>query len=168
MLHHSYSTTTTQLVNTYEQQLQKFKTGTSLAQFKQLFPASATHSKLSTGKVPVKLKLKNDWDKGDLEKLVKILGILGNHLHLTKVELGCIEVTWLCTLSIAEDIKLKIATSEISYLLQNMGVVKLLIDPHHYSAQSELYNYVRYVFTVQLYRYTQLIKWGRSVVHQKD
>ena len=61
LVFHVYSTTTTQLVETYEQQLLKFKTGATLAQFKQLFPASATNSKLSNGKVPVKLKLQNDW-----------------------------------------------------------------------------------------------------------
>ena len=138
---HVYSTTTTQLVDTYEQQLQKFKTGASLAQFKQLFPASATHSKLSTGKVPVKLKLENEWNKrtiADLEKLVKIFGILGSHLHLTKVEFGCIEVTWLCTLSVAEDIKLKITTSEIFYLLQTMGVVNVHVRGQRIECQSAM------------------------------
>ena len=127
---HVYSTTTIQLVDTYEQQLQKFKTGATLAQFKQLFPASATHSKLLTGKVPVKLKLKDKWKKRTiayLEELVDILGILGSHLHLTKVGYGCIEVTWLCTRSIVKDIKLKTATSEVSYSLQTMGVIKVLI-----------------------------------------
>ena len=90
------STITTELVHTYEQQRQKFMSSTSLSQFKQLFPASATNCRLSNGKVPIKLKLSNDWDKdtiADLEKLVNILGILGSHLHLSKVGLGCTEVT---------------------------------------------------------------------------
>ena len=142
LVFHVYSTTTTQLVETYEQQLQKFKTGATLAQFKQLFPASATHSKLSNGKVPVKLKLQNDWDKGtiaDLEKLVDIFCILGSHLHLTEVGYGCIEVTWLCTRSIVKDIKLKIATSEVSYLLQTMGVVNVLIGKEIFFQSEQFY-----------------------------
>ena len=124
------STITTELVHTYEQQRQEFMSSTSLSQFKQLFPASATNYRLSNGKVPIKLKLSNVWDKhtiADLEKLVKILGILGSHLHLSKVELGCIEVTWLCTISVAEDIQQMIDTSEIRSSFQTMGVIKILL-----------------------------------------
>ena len=121
---------TTELVRTYEQQLQKFMSSTSLSQFKQLFPASATNDGLSNGKVCITLKLSNDWDEdtlADLEKLVRILGISGSNLYLSEVGFGCIEVTWLCTISVAEDIQQMIGTSKICSSLQSMGVIKILL-----------------------------------------
>ena len=55
---------------------------TTVNQFKLLFPASATPSKLLIGKAPVKLKLKNEWGSetiDDLTKLVINFGVSGNN-----------------------------------------------------------------------------------------
>ena len=103
---------------------------TSLSQFKQLFPGSATNYRLSNGMVPIKLELTSDWDKdtiANLEKLPQIFVTLGSHLHLSKVELGNIEVTWLCTISVAEEIQQMIDTSEIRSSFQTKGVIKILL-----------------------------------------
>ena len=100
----------------------------TVSQFKQLFPASATSAKLSDGKISVKLKLKNYWDKDtieDLTKLVALFGVSGSHLHLSKVEDGCIAVTWLCCTT--EVKQLKMTVSEIAESLQNMGVLQVFI-----------------------------------------
>ena len=151
------STITTKLVSTYEQQRQKFLRSASLSQFKKLFPASATNYRLSNGKVPIKLKLTSDWDKdtiGDLEKLVKILGILGSHLHLSEVGFGCIEVTWLCTISVAEDIQKKIETTEIRSSFQTMGVTKILLfEKEHVilSPQSKCHSEVSNIIKLSLH-----------------
>ena len=112
--------------------------GTTVSQFKQLFPASATSSKLSAGKISVKLKLKNYWDKDtieDLTKLVFLLDVSPSHFHLSKVDDGCIAVTWLC--STTEIKQLKITISKIaSESLRNMGVLQvfigeeLMLKPH--------------------------------------
>ena len=102
--------------------------GTTVNQFKQLFPASATSSKLSAGKISVKLKLKNYWDNDtieDLTKLVALFGVSGSHLHLSKVEDGCIAVTWLC--SAIEVKQLKITVSDIAEPLQDMGMLQVFI-----------------------------------------
>ena len=124
----SFSATTKQLVDKYEQQLKHFMNGATVSQFKQLFPASATPSKLLTEKVAVKLKLKNYWDKDtieDLTKLVALFGISGKHLHLSKVEDGCIAVIWLCNST--EVKQLKIAILEAANSLLTKGVLQVLI-----------------------------------------
>ena len=103
-------------------------TSATVSQFKQLFPATATSSKLSSGKVSFTLKLKNYWDQDtldDLTKLVTLFGVSGNHLHLSKVEVGCIAVTWLCSTS--EVKQLKMAISEATGSLQTMGVLQVFI-----------------------------------------
>ena len=100
----------------------------TVSQFKQLFPATATSSKLLSGKVSVKLKLKNYWDKDtldDLTKLVALLGVSGSHLHLSKVEDGCIAVTWLCSTSEVKQLKMTIL--EATGSLQTMGVLQVFI-----------------------------------------
>ena len=52
--------------------------------------------------VPVRLKLQNFWGERTLDDLTKLVGLLGvpsTHLHLTRVDEGCIAVTWLCSTS---------------------------------------------------------------------
>ena len=101
---------------------------TTVSQFKQLFPATATSSKLSSGKVSFTLKLENDWGShtlDDLTKLVKKFGVSGSHLHLSKVEDGCIAVIWLC--STTEVKQLKMAILEAAGSLQTMGVLQVFI-----------------------------------------
>ena len=71
---------------------------TTVSQFKQLFPATATPSKLLAEKVTVKLKLKNDWGSHtikDLTKLVEfdVLVAISTSLKLKKVasqSSGCV------------------------------------------------------------------------------
>ena len=116
----------------------------TVRQFKQLFPASATPSKLLLGKEIVMLKLENDWGRetlDDLKKLVASFGVCCSHLHLSKVEDGCIAVIWLC--STTEIKQLKVAILEVAESLQNMGVLKVLVGeelvlecsrPQHLSA----------------------------------
>ena len=101
---------------------------TTVSQFKQLFPATATSSKLLLGKVPIKLKLKNKWGSEtlyDLTELVNKFGVSGSHLHLSKVEDGCIAVIWLC--STTEVKQLKMAILEAAGSLQTMGVLQVFI-----------------------------------------
>ena len=101
---------------------------TTVSQFKQLFPATATSSKLTSEKVPVKLKLENDWGSetiNDLVKLVNQFGVPGSHLHLSKVEDGSIAVIWLCSTTEVE--QLKMAILETAGSLQTMGVLQVFI-----------------------------------------
>ena len=99
----------------------------TVSQFKQLFPATATSSRLSSGKVSVKLKLKNYWGSETIKDLTKLVefGVSGSHLHLFKVEDGCIAVTWLCSTS--EVKQLKMAILEATGSLQTMGVLQVFI-----------------------------------------
>ena len=101
---------------------------TTVNQFKQLFPATATPTKLLAEKVAVKLKLKNDWGRHtikDLTKLVINFGVSGSAFHLSKVEDGCIAVVWLC--STTEVKQLKMAILEAAGSLQTMGVLQVFI-----------------------------------------
>ena len=101
---------------------------TTVSQFKQLFPATATSSKLSSGKVSFTLKLENDWGSDtldDLTKLINKFGVSSSHLHLSKVEDGCIAVIWLC--STIEVKQLKMAILEATGSLQTMGVLQVFI-----------------------------------------
>ena len=126
--HHTCSATTRKLVDQYEQQRQHFMTGTTVSQFKKLFPASATPYKLSAEKVPVTLKLQNEWDSDtldDLTKLVNLFGVAGDNLHLSKVQEGCIAVTWLCSTADVKD--LKIAVYEAADLLQTRAVLQVFV-----------------------------------------
>ena len=126
--HHTCSAATRKLVDQYEQQRQHFMTGTTVTQFKKLFPASATPYKLSVEKVPVKLKLQNEWDTetlDDLTKLVNLFGVAGDNLHLSKVQEGCIAVTWLCSTADVKD--LKMAIFEAADSLQTRGVLQVFV-----------------------------------------
>ena len=100
-----------------------------MSQFKALFPASATPSKLLTEKFPVELKFLNVWGNhtlDDLKNLVSLFGVPGKHLHLSNVKDGCIAVIWLCsTLFIKE---LKPAIFEVASLLQTKGLLKVFIE----------------------------------------
>ena len=101
----------------------------TVSQFKQLFPATAISSRLSSDKVSVKLKLENDWGRDTLQDLTKLankFGVSGSHLHLSKVEDGCIAVTWLCSTS--EVKQLKMAILEATGSLQTMGVLQVFIE----------------------------------------
>ena len=125
--HFFCSTTTKQLTDEYEQQLQHFMNGATVSQFKQLFPASATSSKLSAEKVAIKLKLKNFWGKctlDDLTKLVVLFGVSKEDVHLSKVEESCIAVTWLCSSEVEQ---LKIALFKEADALRSMGVLQVFI-----------------------------------------
>ena len=103
---------------------------TTVSQFKQLFPATATSSKLSSGKLSFTLKLENDWGSDtlhDLTKLVKRFGVSGSHLHLSKVEDGCIAVIWLCSTTEVKQLKMAIMLLEAAGSLQTMGVLQVFI-----------------------------------------
>ena len=124
----SCSATTRQLVDKYEQQRQHFMASTTVSQFKQLFPATATSSKLLVGKVPIKLKLDNKWGSetlDDLTELVIKLGVSGSAFHLSKVEDGCIAVIWSC--STTEVKQLEMAILEVAGSLKIMGVLQVFI-----------------------------------------
>ena len=61
-----YSANTKELVVKYEEHQQHFMASTTVNQFKKLFPESATHTKLSTGKISLLLKLRNKWGDSTL------------------------------------------------------------------------------------------------------
>ena len=108
-------------------------TSATVSQFKQLFPVSATSSKLSLGKVSITLKLENDWGREtvqDLTKLVNKFGLSCNNLHLSKVELGCIAVTWLCSTTKVK--QLKTAMLETAGSLQTMGVLQVFFGEEEF------------------------------------
>ena len=126
--HAHCSVRTRDLVDQYEQQRQHFMAGTTVNQFKKLFPASTTHSNLSAGKVPLKLKLKNFWGDetlDDLTKLVSLFGVSGQYLHLSKVDDGCIAALWLCSLYDAKELKINVF--EAANSLQAKGVMQVFI-----------------------------------------
>ena len=100
---------------------------TTVSQFKHLFPATATPSKLLVGKVPIKLKLKDDWGYNilqDLTELVNKFAVSGSNLHLSKVEVG-IAVIWLCSTTQVKQLKMAILKATGS--LQTMGVLQVFI-----------------------------------------
>ena len=124
--HLPHSATTEQLVVKYREQQQHFMDGTTLSQFKKLFPASAVSSKLSTGKISITLKLKNFWGNNtldDLKKLVSLFGIPSSRLHLEKIGDGSVAVHWLCSTIDAK--KLKIAIFEATDSLKTKGVLQI-------------------------------------------
>ena len=101
---------------------------TTVNQFKQLFPASATPSKLSQKMSTVKLKLLNEWGDctvHELSKLVSLFGVPGDHLHLSMVQQGCIAALWLCSSSYIKE--LKVAIVSITDVLQTKGVIQVFI-----------------------------------------
>ena len=124
----THSAATKELVDQYEQQCQRFMADTKVSLFKELFPVSATPYKLSQEKYIVKLKLLNEWGDRtvhDLTKLVGLFGVPGDHLHLSKVEQGCIAVTWLCSRTYIKE--LKGAIVDATDVLQTKGVLQVFI-----------------------------------------
>ena len=125
--HLSRSATTKQLVVKYEEQYQHFMGGTTLSQFKQLFPVSAVSSKLLTGKISITLKLENYWGDNTLDDLKKLVGLFGSHLHLhiEKIDVGSIIVNLLCSVTVAKELKGAIVQATKS--LQTLGVLQIFI-----------------------------------------
>ena len=98
---------------------------TTLNQFKQLFPASATPSKLSAGKVLITVKLKPYWGDNTVEELttlVNSLDVPGSHLHLYNVQKGCIAAIWLCP---AVNFKVVRGIVESADSLESKGVLRV-------------------------------------------
>ena len=123
--YHLHSTATKELVDKYEKQHQHFMASTTLNQFKQLFPASATPSKLSAGKVLITVKLKSYWGDNTVEELTTLvnnLDVPGSHLHLYNVQKGCIASTWLCP---AVDFKKLRGIVEAADSLESKGVLRV-------------------------------------------
>ena len=123
--YHLHSTATKELVDKYEKQRQQFMASTTLNQFKQLFPASATPSKLSAGKVLITVKLKSYWGDNTVEELTTLvnnLDVPGSHLHLYNVQKGCIASTWLCP---AVDFKELRGIVEAADSLESKGVLRV-------------------------------------------
>ena len=103
-------------------------TGTTVNEFRELFPVSATPCKLSAGKVPIKLKLLTKWGTDTLDSLTELVGrfgVPGSHLHLSKIEEGCIAVIWLCSSSDIKELKGAILGAADS--LQTKGVMKVFV-----------------------------------------
>ena len=124
-----HSTATEKFVDCYKQQCQEFMTGKKVNQFKALFPASATPSKLLTEKVSVRLKFQNAWGErtlDDLRNLVSLFGVPGEHLHLSSVKDGCIAVIWLCSTAFIKE--LEAAIVKATKVLKTRGVLKTFID----------------------------------------
>ena len=128
--------------------------GTTVNQFKKLFPASTTHSNLSAGKVPLKLKLKNFWGNetlNDLTKLVSLFGVSGQYLHLSKVDDGCIAALWLCSLYDAKELKINVFEAADS--LQAKGVLQVFVGKEFmlecsHSKPGVIYKYLKIVIFV--------------------
>ena len=126
--------------------------GTTVSQFKQLFPASATPSNLWTGKVPVKLKLDSKWGSDTIEDLTELIikfGVPGSHLHLSKVEDGCIAVILLCSTYEAKE--LKIAIFEAADLLQSLRVLQVFIGEDLVLECSQHYSTAGSVHLIYMY-----------------
>ena len=124
----SHSTTTRQLVDKYELQCQKFRATTTLNEFRQLFPSSATSIKIQLAKETVKLKFKSCKEDNTIEDLtifVALFGVSASHLHLSKVEYDCSAVIWRC--SFAELKLLKMAISETATSFESMGVLQIFV-----------------------------------------
>ena len=135
-----YSANTKQLVVNYKEQYQHFMGGSTLSQFKKLFPVSAVSSKLSTGKISITLKLENYWGDNTLSDLKKLVGLFGSHLHLEKIGVGSVIVNLLCSTSDAKE--LKGAIVQATDVFQKMGVLQvfigeeLVLEFHHQGIMS--------------------------------
>ena len=98
---------------------------TTLNQFKQLFPASATPSKLSAGKVLITVKLKSYWGDNTVEELTTLVNSLevpGSHLHLYNVQKGCIASNWLCPAVYFKELR---GIVEAADSLESKGVLRV-------------------------------------------
>ena len=122
------SATTRKLVDHYEQQRQHFMAGTTVSQFKKLFPASATPYKLSAEKIPIKLKLSNVWGDNTLEDLNNLIINLGVPLHLCDITHGCIAVFCLCSIADVKDLKINLNNIGFADSLQTKGVLQVFIE----------------------------------------
>ena len=101
--------------------------GTTLCDFKKLFPVSAVPSKLSDGKIRITLKLENYWGNSTLIDLKKLVGLFGSHLHLhlEKIGVGCVIVNLLC--STTDAMEFKEAIVRATDLLQTKGALQVFI-----------------------------------------
>ena len=102
-------------------------TGTTVSQFKKLFPASATPYKLSAEKITIKLKLSNLWGDNTLEDLNNLIIILGIPLHIFDIKHGCIAALFLCSIADVKNLKINVNCSEVADLLQTKGVLQVFI-----------------------------------------
>ena len=129
----SHSATTDQLISSYEEKRGKFMESTTVAKFIKLFPASATMSKISSGKKCVTMKLQNYWGEHTLEDLDKLvhflLGVSANHLHLSTMSPGCIAVHWLCPTDALPELEKAILAAATS--LHFDGVKEVTIGGRH-------------------------------------
>ena len=121
------SAATRKLVDKYEQQCHDFMTGTTVSQFKKLFPASATTYKLSAEKITIKLKLSNMWGGNTLEDLNNLIINLGVPLHVFDIKHGCIAVLFLCSIADVKELKINVNNSGVADLLQTNGVLQVFI-----------------------------------------
>ena len=103
-------------------------TGTTVRQFKKLFPASATPYELSAGKITIKLKLSNLWGGNTPEDINNLIIILGVPLHVFDIKHGCIAAIFLCSIADIKDLKINVNSSEVADLLQTKGVLQVFIE----------------------------------------
>lgn len=127
-----YSAKTENLVDEYKQQCQHFMNSTTVNQFQKLFLEPVAPSNLLIGKVKITVKLEHIWGDStinDLTRLVEILKIHSENLHLYQIKNGCIAVIWLCSISDVEEQKRALWQANVSP--QNMGVLQVFIgeDP---------------------------------------
>ena len=98
---------------------------TTLNHFKQLFPVSATPSKLSDGKVLITVKLKPYWGDNTVKELITLingLDVPDSHLHLYTVQKGCIATTWLCPAVYFKELRGIVETADS---LESKGVLRV-------------------------------------------
>lgn len=106
-------------------------------QFKEMLLTSSIDPMLSAEMVPIKLKIWKKWDEETLNDLMNLVNELEVPLHLSKIETGCIAVTWrLCPTADVKDLKKVIIKSADS--LQKKGVLQIFIggDPVWKSKQA--------------------------------
>ena len=118
----SCSAATRQLVDDYKRKCEQLESAT-LNQLKLQDP----FSKVSSKKVPVKLKLEEQWGSRTLADLnILVIRKFKKYVfHLQKVEDGCIAVTWLCSTSEIKQLKMAILKAADS--LQTEGVLQVFI-----------------------------------------
>ena len=120
-----YRATTKELIKEYEKEQDRFMRSTTVAQFKDLLPASTA---IPARKKPVIMKLQNYWEENTLNNLkmfIQILGIPGNHLHLLKVSKNSIVVHWLCPTDKVPELEEAIAAAAMT--LHAKGVEQISI-----------------------------------------
>ena len=122
-----YSAATRKHVDKYEQQRHHFMAGTTVSQFKKLFPASATPYKLSAGKISIKLKLSSVWGNNTLHDLNDLIINLGVPLHLCDITHGCIAVFCWCSIADVKDLKINFNSIRVADSLQTKGVLQVFI-----------------------------------------